>query len=208
MLQTKTVESNTFALLKELMELDFLTEFSLVGGTALSLKYGHRISVDLDLFSENDFNNSDIIDGLKKYYKSNFSLEGNIEKFGIFCYLNGVKVDIVKHKYPLIANVETIDSIRMYSSIDICAMKVNAILGRGKKKDFFDIVELLKHYKIAEIIEFYEMKFSEQRLLISIPQAITYFEDADNSEDPVSLNNQTWEDVKTTICRAVNDYLK
>jgi hypothetical protein len=51
------------------------------------------------------------------------------------------------------------------------------------------------------------MKFSEQRLLISIPQAITYFEDADNSEDPVSLNNQTWEDVKTTICRAVNDYL-
>ncbi len=160
------------------------------------------------MFSENDFNNSDIIDGLKKYYQSNFSLEGSIEKFGIFCYLNGVKVDIVKHKHPLIANVETIDSIRMYSSIDICAMKVNAILGRGKKKDFFDIAELLKHYKIAEIIEFYEMKFSEQRLLISIPQAITYFEDADNSEDPVSLNNQTWEDVKTTIRKAVNDYLK
>jgi hypothetical protein len=45
------------------MQLDFLAEFSLVGGTALSLKYGHRISVDLDLFSENDFNNSDIVDG-------------------------------------------------------------------------------------------------------------------------------------------------
>jgi hypothetical protein len=84
----------------------------------------------------------------------------------------------------------------------------NAILGRGKKKDFFDIAELLKHFRIPEIIEFYEKKFSEQRLLISIPQAITYFEDADNSEDPVSLNNQTWEDVKSTIRKAVNDYLK
>ena len=208
MLQTKTVEPNTLALLTELMQLDFLTDFSLVGGTALSLKYGHRISVYLDLFSENDFNNSDIIDGLKKHYKSNFSLEGNIERFGIFCYLNDVKVDIVKHKHPLIANVETIDGIRMYSSIDICAMKINAILGRGKKKDFFDIAELLKHFRIPEIIEFYEKKFSEQRLLISIPQAITYFEDADNSEDPVSLSNQTWEDVKSTIRKAVNDYLK
>jgi predicted nucleotidyltransferase component of viral defense system len=117
-------------------------------------------------------------------------------------------VDIVKHKHPLISTIETIDGIRMYSSIDICAMKINAILGRGKKKDFFDLAELLAYYKVEEIITFYEKKFSEQRLLISIPQAITYFEDADNSEDPVSLNNQTWEEVKTTIRKAVNDYLK
>lgn len=50
MLQTKTVEPGTLSLLKELMELPILNNFSLVGGTALSLKYGHRISIDLDLF--------------------------------------------------------------------------------------------------------------------------------------------------------------
>ena len=208
MLQIKTVEPSTLALLKELMQIEELQEFSLVGGTALSLKYGHRISVDLDLFSENNFDNNFIKSVLKEKYKSNFLLEGDIEKFGIFCYINDVKVDIIKHKHPLIANIETIDGIRMYSSNDICAMKVNAILGRGKKKDFYDLAELLKTYSLKEIIDFYEQKFFEQRLLISIPQAITYFNDADESEDPISLNNQSWDDVKKIIRKAVNNYLK
>lgn len=44
-------------------------------------------------------------------------------------------------------------------------------------------------------------------LLISIPQAITYFADAEESEDPVSLNGQTWEDVKKFIQNSVKDYL-
>ena len=77
-----------------------------------------------------------------------------------------------------------------------------------KRKIYYDLVELLKTYSIKEIIDFYEQKFYEQRLLISIPQAITYFNDADESEDPISLNNQSWDDVKKIIRKAVNDYLK
>ena len=53
MLHFETVESNTLSILNELMNMPELMEFSLVGGTALSLLYGHRISVDLDLFSIN-----------------------------------------------------------------------------------------------------------------------------------------------------------
>jgi len=45
-------------------------------------------------------------------------------------------------------------------------------------------------------------------LAISIPNAITYFVDADESETPVSLKGQTWESVKMGISRAVSDYLK
>lgn len=208
MLQIKTVEPNTLSLLKELMQIEELNNFSLVGGTALALKFGHRISVDLDLFSESIFQNSDIINVLKAHYQSNFSLDGSIEQFGIFCYINGIKVDIVKHKHPLISSIIEEDSIRMYGSEDICAMKVNAILGRGKKKDFFDLAELFKHFTLDEIILFYEKKFFEQRLLISIPQAITYFEEANESEDPVSLNGETWDSVQQTIKKVVNEYLK
>ena len=58
MLQLKTVEPNTFSILKQLMEIDELKDFSLVGGTALSLLYGHRQSVDLDLFSNKSFDNA------------------------------------------------------------------------------------------------------------------------------------------------------
>ena len=52
MLHTKTIEPRTLSVLNELMHFPELNQFSLVGGTALSLKYGHRISNDLDLFSD------------------------------------------------------------------------------------------------------------------------------------------------------------
>ena len=45
-------------------------------------------------------------------------------------------------------------------------------------------------------------------LAISIPNAITYFVDADESEPPVCLKNQNWELVKSGIKKAVRDYLK
>lgn len=45
-------------------------------------------------------------------------------------------------------------------------------------------------------------------LLISIPQALTYFADAEESEAPVSLKGQTWEGVKRFIQQHVNEYLK
>ena len=73
MLQTQTVESNTFSLLKRLMQKPELKEFSLVGGTALSLLYGHRISIDLDLFTETPFSNEDIITCLKKELRISFN---------------------------------------------------------------------------------------------------------------------------------------
>jgi hypothetical protein len=45
-------------------------------------------------------------------------------------------------------------------------------------------------------------------LAISIPNAITYFADADESEDPVSFKKQTWSQIKKGIQEAVSDYLK
>ena len=50
-------------------------------------------------------------------------------------------------------------------------------------------------------------KYPSQQLLISIPQAITYFDDAEESEEPVSLKNQTWNSVKKSIQKSVSEYL-
>ena len=87
-------------------------------------------------------------------------------------------------------------------------MKIQAILGRAKKKDFWDLAQLLERYSVSEIISYYSKKFPSQQLLISIPQAITYFDEAEESEDPISLKDQTWESVKKIIQQKVNDYLK
>jgi predicted nucleotidyltransferase component of viral defense system len=207
MLQLKTVEPATFSILEQLMEMPEMLDFHLVGGTALSLLYGHRMSVDLDLFSNKPFENEFIIDVLASKFGSSFENRSKNARFGIFCFINDVKVDIVRHPPTLIRPVIVVDGIRMFSTEDIIAMKVQAILGRGKKKDFWDIAELLKHFSIEDFAHFHKEKYSTQNLLITVPQAITYFIDADESEDPISLDNQTWESVQDFIKKKVNKFL-
>lgn len=128
-------------------------------------------------------------------------------RFGIFCFIDGVKVDIVRFPHPMLRPLVTIDGIRMFSPEDIIAMKVKAILGRGKKKDFWDIAELLDHFSVADFISLHKEKYSTQHLLISVPQAIIYFDDAEDSEDPVSHKGQSWQSVKAKIKKKVREYL-
>jgi predicted nucleotidyltransferase component of viral defense system len=190
------------------MSMPQLNDFCLVGGTALSLKLGHRISIDLDLFQTTEIEAERLIKLLQQEFKSNFEYENLKINYAFFCKINKVKVDLVQYSHPLIDTVEVIDGIRMYSNKDIAAMKINAILGRGVKKDFWDLFELLKLYSLNDIINFYNQKYPNQQLLISIPNALTYFEDADDSPDPISLLGQTWEDVKEFIKFKVREFLK
>ena len=115
---------------------------------------------------------------------------------------------MVYYPHSPIAPVEINKKIRLYDSADIAAMKIQAILGRGKKKDFWDLYELLQHFSLQQIMDWHKQKFPGQMLAISIPHAITYFVDAEESETPVSFKNQTWEGVKKGIQRVVREYLK
>jgi len=190
------------------MTLPSLAPFSLVGGTALSLRYGHRSSVDLDLFYHEKFDHQFIENELKEAFGSAFYYEGGHKQFGIFCNIQNIKVDIVYFPHLPIAPIEVEDKIRMYGNADIGAMKIQAILGRGRKKDFWDLYELLNYYSLQQIMDWHKLKYPSQMLAISIPNAITYFIDADESETPVSFKEQTWDGVKKGIQKAVRDYLR
>ena len=172
MLRLETVAPHTFSVLNQLMKMPELQDFALVGGTALSLIYGHRMSVDLDFFSNKPFENSTIIEALKHKFQNRFIMEEKAARFGIFCFVDDVKVDIVRHPHPMIRPELVIDGIRMFSTEDIIAMKVQAILGRGKKKDFWDVAELLKHYSIIDFINLHKEKYATQNLYITVPQEI------------------------------------
>ncbi len=208
MLFNSTIHPGALVLLKQLMKIPELNDFSLVGGTALALRYGHRTSVDLDLFSAKEFQNADIIKVIENYFPS-FEYKNPYNPIGVFGYIDDVKVDFVKHHYhKLIDKVVTEDDIRIVSDKDIIAMKVNAVLKRAVKKDFWDIAELLRHYTVEDFIDFYFEKFPSQMLLIPIPRALTFFDDAEESDEPVSLKGQAWGKVKKFIQKKVSDYLR
>jgi predicted nucleotidyltransferase component of viral defense system len=194
-------------LLKSLLQIPFLSDFYLVGGTALALKFGHRLSVDIDLFCVQDFNKEELITVLAENFED-FEYKNDNNIIGLFCVINGVKVDLIKnHWFKVIDQIEVIEDIRMFGNKDLLAMKVSAILKRGQKKDFYDLATLLNIFTIKDAIQCYEKKYPTHQVLISIPSTLTYFEDAENSPDPISLNGQTWEQVKKTLQKAVRDYL-
>lgn len=188
------------------MALPALRDFSLVGGTALSLLYGHRKSIDIDLFCDQPFETESVANTLTHEFSSSFSIRTSTN-FGLFGFIEDVKVDFVRHYQPLLNPSRTLEGIKMFSLEDIVAMKVQAILGRGRKKDFWDIAELLDHYSVGDFVDFHKSKYSGQNLMITVPQAMTFFNDADTDEDPIGLKGQTWSSVKTRIAKSVRGYL-
>lgn len=208
MLYVETVEPRTFALLKELLNLKEFSTFSLVGGTALSLKFGHRKSIDLDLFSIEKYDHQLILECLSSHFGNRISVHRSREGFGIFCKIDDVKVDVIHYPFALISELDVVDGIRMFSNQDIAAMKIQAILGRAVKKDFWDICELLNYYSVEELIAFHSKKYPNQMLAISIPSALLYFSEAEDSEPPEALNNKSWDEIKESIRVKVDAFLK
>lgn len=207
MLQYSTIEPRTLELLKKLMSLPDLEMFNLAGGTALALYYGHRLSVDLDLFSTTQFQSDILLPHLEKEFPE-FTYNSP-SAIGVFGFIGDVKVDFIRYdSHPLIGQINTEDGIRLLSIADIMAMKVAAILKRAVKKDFWDIAEILDHHTVDDLIDCYNTKYPNKQLLISIPQALTYFVEAEESEVPVSLKGQTWTSVKKRIQLKVKNYLK
>ncbi len=208
MLHTEALLAGTLPILERLMRIEALDQFALVGGTALALRYGHRVSVDLDLFSA-ELDHERLVGVMRAEFGTAFRYEPPAQRsIGIFCYVEEVKVDMVRYPHPRIADIVTVDGVRMYADDDIAAMKIQAILGRGRKKDFWDLAELLEHYDLDRIINWHSMKYPNQMLAISIPNALVYFNDAEESEEPAALRRWTWSEVKHIVRDAVDRHLR
>ena len=204
MLQSQTVEPRTLELLKKIMQIPDLKDFVLVGGTNLSLRLGHRLSIDLDLFSNKIFDPQEISDVLIDVFPQTIIVSQS--KTMLFLFIETIKIDIVYIPQSYIQPVEEIDGIRLASIPDIIAMKLNAIARRGVKKDFWDIAELLDSYSVAEMIDFFKMKYVNNDIF-SILRSMMYFEDAEIQKDPDPLKKITWSAVKKKVKTAVKQYI-
>jgi len=191
--------------LKLLMPLPSLSDYFLVGGTSLALRFGHRLSVDLDLFTQTEVDYTKIIEEIKSLklssYKELFS-----GKKGMQLVLNGVKTDFVKYSYANIERPETIDGIRILSVPDVACMKLTAISQRGAKKDFYDLHLLLEHFTVEELLTFFRRKYPDLATF-HVVKSMNYFADAESQTGPELKTELGWEQVKKDINNKITDYL-
>lgn len=201
MLQTQTIEPKLLELLNKIMTSELFEEFNLVGGTSLALQIGHRFSIDIDMFGNSEINEVEFTEEL-----SNFGKVITLKKSKsiIIFSVDGIKVDFVNYKYPLIESLNTIKNIRMVSDKDVAAMKINAIAGRGSRKDFIDLYFLLKKYSLKELFSFYNKKYADGSEFMVL-KSLTYFDDAENEEMPIMFEKVNWNEIKNTIVKAASN---
>ena len=203
MLYKQTVETQTLERLIVLMKLPQLQDFFLVGGTALSLLIGHRISIDIDLFTKNAFDENSLAEYLERAQKMQLNY---IAKQTIKGTINNIKVDLIAHQYPLVNELSVIDNIRFASFEDIAAMKLNAIIGKGTRlKYFVDIAFLSTQLSLKKMIDAYSIKYSSRNPAMAI-KALSYHQDINFNEPIMLLNNRyQWKPIEKRINEMIKD---
>lgn len=199
MLQKQTVAPQLMELLDKIMSEPLFSDFYLVGGTALALQIGHRNSVDIDLFGYSEINFDLFIQQLSEYGETHLIQS---TKNILITNTKDIKVDFVRYNYPLLAPSILLENIRMLSKIDIAAMKLNEIIGRGSKKDFIDLYFLLNEFSLKEMIVFYEKKYKNGSVFM-VYKSLTYFDDAEQEQQPKMYLNFEWEMCKDRIINEV-----
>lgn len=202
MLSFSTVESHTLDILKGIMSLPLFNEMRLVGGTSLALQLEHRKSVDLDFFGKLVSTNEEVKDCLRQLGQLTVIKENDNIKIYM---IDGIKIDFVNYCYNWIDECIQINGIRLASMKDIAAMKVNAVEGRGTKKDFIDIYFLLQNFTLQEILDFYAQKYPENSFFRAL-MSLIYFDDAESQIPPEMYSAITWEEMKIAIQKAVKEF--
>lgn len=198
MLYKETVTPSTLELLRKLMDDPELQDFVLVGGTSLALQIGHRVSVDLDLFSIHSFVETD----LNQYLIDQYHFETDfLARSTVKGEIEGVQIDCLSHAYPLVGETNMYENIRLASIQDIAAMKLNAISGNGTRiKDFIDIAYLAEYMSLNEMLASYQSKYKTMNVLIPV-KALTYFDEI-NFDEPIKMLSSkkfNWKKIENRI---------
>lgn len=216
MLYYNTVNDLLKNSLETLMSEPLLEDFRLVGGTSLSLQIGHRMSVDIDLFSDATYGSIDF-EKIDDYLKSTFSYVDSFSDLapalGKSYSVGTDKENVVKLDFyytdefiqpPLIVD----NNIRLATIEEIIAMKVDVVQRGGRKKDFWDLHTVLEQYDIKKMLELHLLRYPYTHDKDLIIKNFTNFKPADGDFDPICLHGKYWDFIKDDIQEAVSKFKK
>lgn len=180
----------------------FFREAYLAGGTAAALQLGHRLSHDLDFFTTQDFEEQPLVQHLDSLGDFKLDRLGWKTVLGFF---GEVKFSYFFYKYPLLEPASTYRGVKIASLADIAAMKINAIAGRGSRRDFVDLYFITQSAPpLRRCLELYEQKYKNlAQNRVHVEKSLVYFDDAEEEPLPEMLKPVDWEEIKKFFLKEV-----
>jgi Nucleotidyl transferase AbiEii toxin, Type IV TA system len=217
MLKKNTTSHELLDVLIRLMALPSLANFRLVGGTALSLLQGHRKSEDIDLFTHEVYGYVDFkkietdIKQLFPYVQNDDrfpGLEIPENNYGLHLHVgeseeSSIKTDLLNWTDDFFYPAIEIDGIRFATFEELALMKLDTISRGGRKKDFWDLSEILEHKSLDSLLALYPKKYPYYDVE-AVKKGLMNFEIADTMPDPICLKGKHWDVIKMEMIQASN----
>jgi hypothetical protein len=198
-----TVKPRLQEVLQDIIYEPIFMPFRLVGGTALSLQLGHRMSEDIDLFTAAEYGSIDykaIREFLENKYPFCVSRSLDNVSLGTNFVVGNSITDCVKldlyYTDEFIEKPIIINNIRMATINEIIAMKLEVILQGGRKKDFWDLHYFMDKMNLDDMISLYEKRYPYSDGFNYNKKQLLNFDKADNDFEPICLLGKNWEIIK------------
>lgn len=188
----------TRSLLLTLGKLPSTQLFYLAGGTALALRLGHRLSVDLDLFANID----ELTEELRRRIITELQTRHPLElvqdsPLGLYLKANNQAVSFFTYGYSLLEPADPVEGLPVAGLLDIGLMKLDAIAGRGERKDFYDVYGIARYVSLDQLFDQSQVKYPHSHgFQTRVLSALVDFDKADRQSDPTLLASVDWQTVK------------
>ena len=192
------IDKDRFELLKKITENVSIPNYYMVGGTGLSLQLGLRESFDFDFCVKEQFNNEILLEELKIIGQTEIKQN---QKGTCDLIINGVQVSFFYYPNRVINDYVTtkeIPKLKIASILDIAIMKIVARGGRGAKKDFFDLYQIMNRCNISlnDLANGLIQKCGTNVNYANIVMGLSYFEDAEQEILPKTFVEYNWDEIK------------
>ncbi|OQY34825.1 MAG: hypothetical protein B6I38_02055 [Anaerolineaceae bacterium 4572_5.1] len=192
-----TISKEMREVMRRFSDTEIGSRFYLAGGTALALQLGHRLSVDLDFFSPTEDIPS-IRSVLAEALASFDPILADTSWGNLVFLAQGVQIGFYGYGYPLVSPSHDADGTSLASIADIGLMKLDTLLSRASRKDFYDLYAICERMTLRELFDLAQKKHTSSRdFEAQVVKRLAFFERADVEDDPILLKEVSWEKVKS-----------
>jgi predicted nucleotidyltransferase component of viral defense system len=175
----------------------FAKRFYLAGGTALALQVGHRRSVDFDFFSETDEVQAHTRQELIRAFSDLHAEIVENADGNLLLLVQGMHTGFFSYSYPLLDPVRMAENIGVASLLDLGLRKLDAVMGRGSRKDFYDLYVIAERMPLQELLQAGERKYPQVRdFALMALEGLLQFDNVDRDRQPELLSDLPWEKVR------------